>query len=112
MNLKDKKVCPEGCIYKIKEVFKPYEGTFRCYRILVALPNMDGNKPYKRIPAPSFARKYLLFETLDIQPKHVERIEAKVIKELRARGFTKIELVELYEERMTALMDMKPRFAA
>ena len=94
----------ESCVYKVRDVKKPYSGEFVCHRILVAVPNMDGVKPFRNEPAVSFSRKYLLFETLDIPEEELDRKLEKVLNELRARGFAKIEPVEEYETRQLELM--------
>ena len=101
----------EGCIYKVKDVKTPYSGHFVCNRIAVAVPNMDGVKPFTNQPAPSFSRKYLLYETLDIKPHQVDDVVQKVLKELRQMGFTKIEEVNEYTARMIELRDRPIRYS-
>ena len=92
------------CIYKIREVKSPIQGIFRGYRILVAVPNMDGNRPFQSIPAASFMRSYLIFQTSDYTPEEILDKERAVVKELHRRGFTKVELSLEYEIRMLRQM--------
>lgn len=92
------------CIYKIREVLSPYQQVFRGYRILIALPNMEGRKPFVGTPAPTFIRPYLIFQTSDYTEQEIGRAEELMIKELQRRGFTKVETSEDYETRMLQVM--------
>lgn len=92
------------CIYKIREVKSPICGEFRGMRILIAVPNMDGNRPFQSIPAASFAKSYMIFQTSDYTLDEIDQKEQAVIRELRRRGFTRIETALTFEIRMLRQM--------
>lgn len=97
-----------GCIYKVKEVYSPYMEVFRGFRILVATPNMDGRIPFKDVPAPSFMRPYLIFQTSDYTEQDVGKAEELLVADLRLRGFIRVEDVESYQTRMLLRMGIRP----
>jgi len=92
------------CIYKVREVYSPIMEEFRGNRILVAIPNMEGRKPFSGTPCPSFAKTYLLFQSSDYEDYEVQKALERVIKELYARGFALVEDFESYQQRMLVKM--------
>lgn len=94
------------CIYKVREVKSPYHQVFRGSRILVALPNMEGHKPFTSVPAPTFIRPYLIFQTSDYADQDLGKALELLLRELERRGFTKVESAEDYTLRMLSVMHM------
>jgi hypothetical protein len=92
------------CIYKVREVKSPYHQVFRGNRILVALPNMEGRRPFTDQPAPSFLRPYLIFQTSDYIDRDLPRALDLLRAELLRRGFTSVEESEEYTARMMVRM--------
>lgn len=92
------------CIYKVREVLSPHGKTFRGFRFVVAVPNMNGHKPFSNLPASSFARSYMLFQSSDWSLAEVERQTKGAIQFLLNRGFTTVEPAETYEARMIEQM--------
>jgi len=92
------------CIYKVREVKSPYQQVFRGNRILIALPNMEGRKPFVGTPAPSFLRPYLIFQTSDYIDRDLPKALELLLQELRRRGFSRIETADDYTERMLRAM--------
>lgn len=93
-----------ACIYKVREVQSPIHKQFRGFRFLVAVPNMNGHKPFSQEPAASFTRAYLLFQSSDWNLNELERKTKGAIQFLLNRGFSKVEPAEQYEERVLAEM--------
>jgi len=91
-------------IYKVQEVHEPYSGQYKCLRFLVAIPNMEGTKPYTNEPAPSFRKGYLLYQSSDFHDKDRDRIVEGVIRLFLKSGFTVMEEVDDFKERMSAVM--------
>lgn len=92
------------CIYKVREVKSPYHQVFRGNRILVALPNMEGRRPFTDQPAPSFLRPYLIFQTSDYIDRDLPRALDLLRAELLRRGFTSVEESDEYMARMMIRM--------
>ena len=93
-----------SCIIKVREVKSPYHQVFRGNRILVALPNMEGRKPFSSQPAPSFLRPYLIFQTSDYTDQDLVPALDLLKSELLRRGFTSVEDHEDYTARMLVRM--------
>lgn len=93
-----------NCIYKIREVNSPLQKNFRGFRMVVAVPNMNGHKPFSSEPAASFTRSYLLFQSSDWGIAELEQKTQGAIRFLLNRGFTKVEPAEVFEERMKTEM--------
>lgn len=94
-----------ACIYKVREVLSPTGKTFRGFRFLVAVPNMNGVKPFSSTPAASFSRPHMIFQSSDWC---LEELEGKIqgaIRFLLNRGFTSVEPAETYEERVLTEMN-------
>jgi hypothetical protein len=91
-------------IYKVQEVNEPYSGQYKCLRLLIAIPNMEGTKPYTNEPAPSFRKGYLLYQSSDFHDKDRDRIVAAVLSLFLRSGFTVVEDVDDFRERMLVLM--------
>lgn len=91
-------------IYKVQEVLEPYSGQYKCLRLLIAIPNMEGNKPFKSDPAPSFRKQYLLYQSSDFHTDDKDRIVTAVLNLFLKSGFTVMEPVFEYQERMEILM--------
>lgn len=92
------------CIYKVQEKCSPHSKTFVGFRMIVAVPNMNGHEPFGSEPAPSFAKAFQLFIGSDWT---VEEVEGKVkgaIKWLLNRGFDSVEPAEVYAQRMRLAM--------
>lgn len=94
------------CIYKVREVKSPYHQVFRGNRILVALPNMEGRKPFDGTPAPSFLQPFLIFQTSDYLDNEVSAATELLIRELKRRGFQQVEHADEYAGRMLRRMGM------
>jgi hypothetical protein len=94
------------CIYKIRHVKSPIQEVERGWRILVAVPNMDGTKPYKSTPCAMFTSKYLIMLSSDYCDYEIGAMEQAVIRYLRNRGFNPVEEAEAYEERMMIRMGL------
>ena len=92
------------CVYKVREVKRPYSGEVVSNRIVVAIPNMEGHRPFKDEPCVSFRKGYLVFESSDFQPEHTDSMIGKVTNALKGIGFETVEEVESYESRMMLLM--------
>jgi len=92
------------CVYKVREVKAPYSGESRSLRIVVAVPNMEGHRPFKNEPCVSFRKGFLLFESSDFRDSEVSTMVSKVTNALKGIGFETVEEVESYEARMTILM--------
>lgn len=92
------------CIYKVREVLSPHGKEFRGFRFVVAVPNMNGHKPFSSDPAASFSRQHLLFQSSDWSLAELERQTKGAIQFLLNRGFTTVEPSEVYEERMLTQM--------
>lgn len=88
------------CIYKIREVTSPLHKTFRGFRFIVAVPNMQGHKPFTNEPAASFSRQFLLFQSSDWNFEELEQKVKGAILFLINRGFEKVEPAQDYEARM------------
>lgn len=88
------------CVYKVKEVNSPLHKDFRGFRILVAVPNMNGHKAFSSEPAVSFSRSYLLFQSSDYNTNELQGKIQGSIRFLLNRGFTKVWHNEEYEEHM------------
>lgn len=88
------------CIYKIREVTSPLHKEFRGYRMLVAIPNMNGHEAFSDTPAPSFTRAYLLFQSSDYNGSEIQAKVQQHITWLKNRGFTTVEDADTYKERM------------
>lgn len=91
-------------IYKVQEVNEPYSGQYKCLRLLVAIPNMEGTKPYTNEPAPSFRKGFLLYQSSDFHDKDRDRIVKGVVDLFLRSGFTVMEEVDGFKERMAHLM--------
>lgn len=89
-----------ACIYKIREVTSPTHKEFRGFRFMVAVPNMNGHKPYSSEPAASFARAYLLFQSSDYDGQELDKKVQAHIRWLLNRGFSQVEPAEVFEARM------------
>jgi hypothetical protein len=87
------------CIYKIREVVSPLHKEFRGFRLVVAVPNMNGHKPFSNESAPSFARSYMLFQSSDYSGQEMELKLKMHVQFLINRGFTLVEESEVYAER-------------
>ena len=92
------------CVYKVREVKRPYSGETTSLRIVVAIPNMEGHRPFKPEPCVSFRKGYLVFESSDFQFDQVDKMVSKVINALKGIGFETVTEVEDYETRMLELM--------
>jgi len=104
---KIKKGTQQGpCIYKVRDVYSPIMEEFRGCRVLVAIPNMEGRKPFSTTPCPSWTRSFLLFQSSDYEPYEVDKMLDRIVTELRERGFDPVEDYETYQERMLRLMDL------
>lgn len=88
------------CIYRVREVQSPLQKVHRGFRFEVAVPNMDGHKPFTNTPAPSFSRSRLLFVSSDWNLNEVEQKTLGAIQFLYNRGFDKVESSDMYGERM------------
>lgn len=91
-------------IYKIREVLSPLHKDHRGFRLIVAVPNMQGHDAFSSRPAPSFARSFLLFQSSDY---NLEEMQTKLklhIRWLLNRGYDKVEPSETYQERMLTEM--------
>lgn len=87
------------CIYRVREVKSPILEQFRGFRFEVAVPNMQGHKPFSSEPAPSFTRSYLLFVSSDWCSEELDEKVKGAIQFLYNRGFDKVEPSELYSAR-------------
>lgn len=88
------------CIYRVREVLSPHGKTFRGFRFVVAVPNMNGHKPFSNEPAASFSRQHLLFQSSDWSLEELEKKTKGAIQFLLNRGFTTVESSDTYEERV------------
>lgn len=88
------------CIYRVREVLSPLQKKFRGFRFEVAVPNMDGHKPFSDTPAPSFSRSRMLFTSSDWNSDELDRQVQGAILFLTNRGFDKVEEASAYAERM------------
>ena len=82
------------CILTVREIKSPIMGTFRGYRILVAIPNSAGHKATTSEPAPSFDKTFLIATFGDYidHAAVLERMPA-IGKTLRRLGFDSITVV-------------------
>lgn len=87
------------CIYKIREVLSPIHKNSNGFRMVVAVPNMNGHKPFSEEPAPSFTKAYLLFQSSDYNMAEVQTKVEQHIRWLINRGFTSVESSEVYAAR-------------
>lgn len=103
----NKPITGQRAIFKIREVKSPYLGEFRGYRILVAMPNMCGLKPFSDKPAPSWHAPWFLFEFGDFD--NVEPYLTKVLDYLELKGFARsdVECEESYIERKYVILGIE-----
>lgn len=94
------KLTPGPVIFKIREVRRPISQEVIGYRVLVGVPNMDGHEPFSTLPAPSFAKKYLIYESSDFGETEVRVQLKRVLAHLMKAGYTKIQYHEEYAEEM------------
>lgn len=94
------KQSPGPCIYKIKETRRPISQELLGYRILVAVPNMDGHEMFSSTPAPSFAPKYLVYESSDYGESELRAQLVRIFKHLITAGYTDIEDAERYADKV------------
>lgn len=102
MTTRQKKVLFQGtCIIRIHEVTSPYHHEVRGYRVQVAVPNIDGFKPFSDRPTVSFRPKYLILQSSDLENSSVaaEKYEQST-KWLRRKGFTSVLSVEEYLDKI------------
>lgn len=86
---------PTTYLLKVATKRSPYMQQFRGYRILCAVPNMAGHKPFSSEPAPSFDRPYALVQFGDFaDDADLNAALAKVPKEMELRGFNTCVEVE------------------
>lgn len=91
-------------IYKVREVTEPYSGQYKCYRLLIAIPNMAGTKPYTSEPAPSFRPGYLLYQSSDFHIENRDHVVTTILKMYERAGYSPMEDVETFQTRMEILM--------
>lgn len=93
-----------ACIYKVREVLSPHGKLFRGFRFIVAVPNMNGHKPFSNETAASFSRSHLLFQSSDWSLEELEQKTKGAIQFLLNRGFTSVEHADVYEVRVRTEM--------
>lgn len=108
MTTRDKTYKPSSrgiCIYKIRETNSPLHKEHRGFRMVVAVPNMQGHKAFSSTPAASFAKSFMLFQSSDYS---IDEVQKKVEEHIRwlknKKGFIEVVPAEEYELRMELLM--------
>lgn len=92
-------------IYKVQEVTYPYSGQYKCLRLLIGIPNMEGTKPFTNVPCASFRKGYLLYQSSDFHSTDQDRVVPAILKLFRKAGFESMEPHHEFEERMKPLME-------
>lgn len=68
----------EALVIKLRTNESPHGGVLRGYRVLLATPNLDGRK-FNGAWTVSFAPKYLVYQSLDIQLPYLDEFIKQVL---------------------------------
>lgn len=78
-------------LYKVQELESPIHKEFRGLRILIAIPNMAGRKPFTDIPIPSFDKPYFVCRFGDYEDwAALTKKWPSIWKAIQQMGFTSV----------------------
>lgn len=93
----------EVLVLHVREVHSPYMDELRGYRVLVAVPNLQGHK-FNGQRTVLFAKPYLVYESLDLTFDDVAKHSTELNARFKGCNFITADVVEMlarHAESMT-----------
>lgn len=80
------------CIVKVRDMRSPVMNQDRGIRVVVAIPNMAGHRPFSKDPAPSFDKPYFICEFGDYgNEDDFWKARPRIESTLKEMGYTTIQ---------------------